>query len=256
MHYDHLPKIAVIPALVLLVFFSPWTMASSIENLAKSLAKIRGEVETLQSQLDIEKEKHTSRMTALNSQLADLSVEERRQKLNIEKLQHSIEKLGVTAREAEQSGETLKPVLLAALGEYKQYIQTGFPFKVDDRVKAIADLENNLINRQVDANKAVNQTWSLIEDEIRLSKENGIYQQTILLNGEKVLVDIAKLGTVFLFFQTKDNQSGMAKRAAAGGWKFEIVSNAADQERIRNLFDSLKKQIRQGYFELPNPLKQ
>ncbi len=256
MHNDYSQKITVIPVLVLLMLFSPWVAASSIENLARSLAKIRGEVETLQSQLDIEKEKHTSRMTALNSQLADLSVEERRQKLSIEKLQHSIEKLGVTAKQAEQSGEGLKPLLLAALGEYKYHIQTGFPFKMDDRVKAITDLENNLINQQVDPNKAVNQTWSLIEDEIRLSKENGIYQQTILLNGEKVLVDIAKLGTVFLFFQTKDNQSGMAKKLAAGGWKFEIVSDAGDRERIRSLFDSLKKQIRQGYFELPNPLKQ
>ena len=71
-----------------------------------------------------------------------------------------------------------------------------------------------------------------------------------------MLVDVAKLGTVFLFFQTKDNQGGMAKKLAAGGWKFEIATAADDRERIRNLFDSLKKQIRQGYFELPNPLKQ
>ncbi|WP_374566989.1 DUF3450 family protein, partial [Nitrosomonas sp.] len=71
---------------------------------------------------------------------------------------------------------------------------------------------------------------------------------------EKVLVDIAKIGTVFMFFQTKDNQSGMAKRSQGGGWIFETVSDSADRERIRNLFDSLKKQIRQGYFELPNPL--
>ena len=229
-------------------------MGSSIENLAKSLARIRGEVETLQTQLDTEKEKHGSRMSALTSQLADLSVEERRQKLSIEKLQNSIEKLGVTAQQAEQSGESLKPVLLTALGEYKHHIQNGFPFKMEDRIKAINDLENNVSNQQIDPNKAVNQAWSLIEDEIRLSKENGVYQQTIPLNGEKVLVDIAKLGTVFLFFQTRDNQSGMAKRTA-DGWKYETVDNTADMERIRNLFDSLKKQIRQGYFELPNPLR-
>lgn len=106
------------------------------------MAKIRGEVETLQMQLDLEKEKHGSRISALNSQLADLSVEERRQKL-------SIAKLGVTAKQAEQSGESLKPVLLAALGEYRLHIQTGFPFKMEDRVKAINDLENNLINQQI-----------------------------------------------------------------------------------------------------------
>ncbi|MEK6596076.1 MAG: DUF3450 family protein [Pseudomonadota bacterium] len=122
-------------------------------------------------------------------------------------------------------------------------------------MKAINDLENNIVNQLVDPNKAVNQVWSLIEDEIRLSKENGVYQQTISLEGEKVLVDIAKLGTVFLFFQTRDNRVGMAKRSADYGWKFETVASTNDIERITKLFDSLKKQIRQGYFELPNPMR-
>ena len=240
---------------LVLLLSAPAATASNLENLAKSLAKMRGEVETLQTQLDLEKEKHTSKISALNSQLADLSVEERRQKLSIEKLQHSIGKLSESAKKAEQSGESLKPVLLTLLSDYKRHIQSGFPFKMEDRIKAIDDLENNIANRLIDPNKAVSQAWSLIEDEIRLSKENGIYQQTIPLNGEKVLVDIAKLGTVFLFFQTRDNQSGMARRAEDGSWKYELVDNTADMERIKNLFDSLKKQIRQGYFELPNPLK-
>lgn len=230
-------------------------MASNIENLAKSLAKIRGEVETLQTQLDAEKEKHSSKMTALASQLADLSVEERRQKLSIEKLQQSIEKMGVNAKRSEQSGERLKPVLLQILSDYRRHIQSSFPFKIEDRLKAVSDIENNLNNQLVDPNKAVNQTWALMEDEIRLSKENGIYQQTIPLEGEKVLVDIAKLGTLFLLFQTRDNHSGMAKRTADGGWKFEILEDTAEIERVKILFDSLKKQIRQGYFEIPNPLR-
>ena len=243
-------------AMAILLWTVPMiSMASNLENLAKSLAKLRGEVETLQTQLDMEKEKHSSRMVALNSQLADLSVEERRQKLSIEKLQNSIEKLTENTKKAEQSGHSLKPVLLTILNDYKQYIQAGFPFKKNDRLKAVTDLENNLNNQLIDPNKAINQTWALIEDEIRLSKENGIYQQTIELNGENLLVDIAKLGTVLLFFQTRDNRGGMARRSAESGWKFETVDNTGDLERIRNLFDSLKKQIRQGYFELPNPLR-
>lgn len=255
MHKYLTKKIILYIGLIALLLNSFAAMASSLENLAKSLAKIRGEVETLQTQLDIEKEKHTSRMSALNSQLADLSVEERRQKLSLEKLQNSIDKMTENAKKAEQSGETLKPVLLTILDEYKRYVQSGFPFKMQDRLKAIEDLENNINNQLIDPNKAINHAWSLIEDEIRLSKENGIYQQTISLDGENVLVDIAKLGTVFLFFQTRDNRSGMAKRSTDGEWKFEILENTAEIERVRVLFDSLKKQIRQGYFEIPNPLR-
>ncbi|SFI28793.1 DUF3450 domain-containing protein [Nitrosomonas sp. Nm34] len=234
---------------------APTAMGSSVENLAKALAKIRGEVETLQTQLDTEKEKHGSRMSALNSQLADLSVEDRRQKMSIEKLQHSIEKMTADTKKAEQSGESLKPVLLDILKNYKQHIQTGFPFKTEDRIKALENLENNVAQQLIDPSKAASQAWALIEDEIRLSKENGIYQQTIALDGENVLVDIAKLGTVLLLFQTRDNRGGMAKRSADGGWKFETVGDTKEFERIKILFDSLKKQIRQGYFEIPNPLR-
>ncbi|WP_256203606.1 DUF3450 domain-containing protein [Nitrosomonas sp. Nm58] len=239
----------------MMILLSAPAIGSSLENLAKALAKIRGEVETLQTQLDTEKEKHGSKISALNSQLVDLSVEERRQKVSIEKLQHSIEKMNKDAKQAEQSGKKLEPVLMEILNDYKRHLETGFPFKMEDRIKVINDLENNIVNQLIDPNKAVNQAWSLIEDEIRLSKENGIYQQTILLDGEKVLVDIAKLGTVFLFFQTRDSRVGMAKKLTNSGWKFETAGDTSDIERITKLFDSLKKQIRQGYFELPNPLK-
>ena len=94
----HLGKRIIGLAGLLLLLSAPAATASSLENLARSLAKMRGEVETLQTQLDLEKEKHTSKMSALNSQLADLSVEERRQKLSIEKLQHSIGKLSENAK--------------------------------------------------------------------------------------------------------------------------------------------------------------
>ncbi len=254
--FKHLLKeMASIIGLMMVLSFVPAAMGNSLDNLAKALAKIRGEVEELQTQLDTEKEKHGINMSSLASQLADLSVEERRQKMSIEKLEHSTEKIIEDSKQAEQSGEMLKPVLFEILGDFKQHVLAGFPFRVEDRVKAIEDLENNIKNQLVDPNRAVNQTWALIEDEIRLTRENGIYQQTILLDGERVLVDIAKLGSVFLFFQTRDNRTGMARRVNDSEWRFEITDATSDIERIAKLFDALKKQIRQGYFELPNPMK-
>lgn len=255
MFKQFLKQITSIIGLIMALLFIPLAAANSLDNLANALAKMRGEVEELQTQLDAQKEMHGSRITSLSSQLADLSVEERRQKTSIEKLEHSIEKMTADSKQAEQSGEELKPILFKILANFKQRIITGFPFKVEDRLKAIEDLENNLNNHLVDPNKAVNQTWALIEDEIRLSKENGLYQQTILLDGENVLVDIAKLGSVFLYFQTRDNRAGMAKKTN-GDWKFEAADASSDVAQIAKLFDALKKQIRQGYFELPNPLKQ
>lgn len=248
-------SLVALAGLLVITMYAPKVTADNLDNLAKSLAKIRSEVEELQSQLDLEKENHSSRIAALSSQLADLSVEERRQKVSIEKLQQSIEQLVANSKEAERSGENLKPELLDFLSEYKRQVQNGLPFRVEDRIKAIEELESNVAGKLIDPKKAVNHAWSLIEDEIRLSKENGIYQQTISLNEEKVLADIAKLGTVFLYFQTRDNRAGMAQRVGGSSWKFVLVDSSKDKEHIAKLFDSLKKQIRQGYFELPNPMK-
>ncbi|MBP6544680.1 MAG: hypothetical protein KA265_18965, partial [Piscinibacter sp.] len=60
-------------------------------------------------------------------------------------------------------------------------------------------------------------------------------------------------GSMMLFFKTQDGRLGVARREA-DGWRFVPVDAGADQERIALLFDSLGKQIRQGYFELPAAL--
>jgi len=76
-----------------------------------------------------------------------------------------------------------------------------------------------------------------------------------MVDCDKILVCFAKLGSVFLFFQRLYIRVGMAKRSVDSGWKFETVEDTGDIQRITKLFDSLKKQIRQGYFELPNPMR-
>ena len=229
--------------------------AEEYANRAKSLTKVRGEVEELQVQLDLAKENHRNQMTALASQLTDLGVEERRQKITLEKQQQSLEKLQQELAKNSAASDGIKPVVLDLISQYRVYVADGFPFKVADRLSDIDKLTNQVNNNLLDAKKAVNRLWAFIEDDIRLSKENGIYQQTIALNDEQVLADIAKLGTALMYFQTGDKRVGLASQQGVGDWQYLEATDNVEIEQINLLFDSLKKQIRQGYFELPNPLK-
>ena len=97
----------------------------------------------------------------------------------------------------------------------------------------------------------INRLWSFYEDELRLTRENALYSQIIPLEGDRVLADVAKLGTVALYFQTRDERVGQAVRNG-NNWQFIAIEDRADQQQIEVLFDSLQKQIRTGYFELPN----
>ncbi|GAB4260749.1 MAG: hypothetical protein Kow0065_11100 [Methylomicrobium sp.] len=233
---------------------SPASHAEKFDNLAQSLIKIRGEVEELQSQLDMEKQDHKSKMDSLSSQLSDLSVDNRRQQMALEKMQQAITKLE-EAKQAQLSGdEVLAPVVMNSLSHLRDIVSSGLPFKVDERLAEIDSLKSQLESASIDPKKAANRIWAFIEDEIRLTRENGIYSQSIELNGRTVLADVAKLGSMFIYFQTSDNQVGMAQKKN-GAWQFVELHDSAVKERIANLFDALKKQIRQGYFELPNPLE-
>jgi hypothetical protein len=64
---------------------------------------------------------------------------------------------------------------------------------------------------------------------------------------------VAKVGAVMLFFRTADGRVGAA-RYGSGGWRFEAFEDEVQQKQVLAYFDSLGKQIRQGWFELPNVL--
>ncbi|MDD2759006.1 MAG: DUF3450 family protein [Methylomonas sp.] len=234
--------------------FSLPSRADNLENLAQSLIAMRGEVEELQSQLDIEKQSHKTKMDALSTQLADLSVENQRQEVSIEKLQQALENYEKSAIEAKSGDESLVPVMLQTLDGLSQTVSEGLPFKTEERLAELADLRNQIETRVLGPKKAANRLWAFVEGEIQLTRENGVYSQTIELDGEKRLVDVAKLGTVFLYFRASDNRVGKAVKQQ-GGWKFVELKTPEDKQQISLLFESLKKQIRQGYFELPNPLE-
>ncbi|QBQ56449.1 DUF3450 domain-containing protein [Nitrosococcus wardiae] len=246
-----LPRVAFLVGCFLL-----WSgvQADSLDNLAEELIRMRSEVEELQSQLDLEKEKHKNRMEVLSSQLAELSTENRRLSLSVEQLHQTFEEHRQQLSHR-QSGETeLLPVMLKAVDYLQDYVRTGLPFKVEGRLRELEQLHTQLKTGVLDPKKSANRIWAFIEDEVRLSKENGIYRQTIQLDGENNLAEVAKIGMMLLFFQTEDSRVGMAQQDK-DHWRFVVMDTEQDRKHIVQLFDSLKKQIRQGYFELPNPLE-
>jgi len=242
------------PAVFVMVLFCfPMSAyAEKIDDLAQSLVRIRGEVEELQNQLDMEKQDHKIKMDSLGSQLSDLSIENRRQRLSVEKMEQAIQKLEEAKAARLSSEEVLLPVVSASLDKLRDTVKNSLPFKIEERLAELNDLKEQLESGKVDPNRTVNRMWAFIEDEIRLTRENGLYSQSILLNGENVLADVAKLGSMFIYFQTSNDQVGFARKEN-GRWQFVELQNPDAKQNVNKLFDSLRKQIRQGYFELPNP---
>lgn len=223
-------------------------------ELAERLIALRGEVEALNRELELLREESRTTLAGLAAQRAELEAALGRQDLALREQRERLEKARAAVSQSGVGAEALVPVLGEALERLEGFVRRALPFRVEDRLQAIADLRQQLAGGLMPAPRAANRLWALIEDELRIARENGIYSQTIPLGGERVLADVAKLGSVMLFFRTADRRVGRAV-PTADGWRFELLEDADDRERVLALFDALRKQIRQGYFVLPGGMR-
>lgn len=224
-----------------------------IDRLAERLIQLRAEVEQLQSDLDIEREEHKGKMSYLAAQKAELEVSLGREELRLRQLEEELAQLREKAAAAGTDAETLSPTVYAAIDQIRQAITSSLPFKHQERLEALNEIVRQLDSGAIVPQRGANRLWALVEDELRINRENAIYSQTIQLNGQPILADVAKLGSVAMYFRTRDDRYGLAQ-ASGGEWIWTLVEDTDGRDQIATLFDSLRKQIRQGYFEIPGAL--
>jgi len=220
------------------------------EALINNLIQLRGQVEDLQAEMQILKAEHTQSMSYLNTRKTELEANIDRKQLQIKQAQAEVVELQEKIKTLGLDSEQMMPEVMTMAAAIKQGIETGVPFKYQERASVIDDITRDLEGRKITSQHAINRLWAFLEDEMRLARENAIYSQTIELEGEQVLVDVAKLGTVLMYFKTRDDRYGQAVKQQ-GQWQFKLFEQEAEQQAVAQLFDALKKQIRQGYFELP-----
>lgn len=226
--------------------------ADTVDALAKKLVALRSDVEALQAELDELKSAHTARMRSLAAQRSELEVSQRREELKVKRLKRGLANAREQARRAGAYDDELRPVLEQALAATRSYIKTSLPFQAPERLVELKEIETQYRTQVLPGSKALARLWAFYEDEIRLASENGMHRQVVNVGNEEFLADVIRLGMVMLFFRT-DTDVGYAV-SESGRWTYRTATSSADQAQIRTLFESFDKQIRTGYFELPNAL--
>lgn len=222
---------------------------SEADALSEGLIRLRAEVEQLNSELGLMREEQRVAMNALSAQKAELEASLARQDLATRELRGKLEAQQAAAG-ADSDDAQLRAVLLDALAALEAQVRAGLPYRVDERVAGLQEFRQQLQDGSLPTARAVNRLWAFHEDEFRLTRENTLSSQTIRLGEDAVLADVAKLGSMALYARTQDGRYGHAVRQA-DGWGWALLTEADDVRRVAALFDALRKQIRQGYFELP-----
>ncbi|MGE0711432.1 MAG: DUF3450 family protein [Planctomycetota bacterium] len=224
----------------------------ALANLARELVTRRSAVEKLASRLELEQGQLRDDLRALALQKADLQRQLQAAELEANELEQGCTERRERLSRQRRKRDAVAPVVRAALADLLVYVGAGLPFKRQARAAELERLASELAAGRLDGEEALGRLWSACEDELRLTRENGLYRQRIELDGQPVLADVAKLGMVLLYFRALDGRVGVVV-PAEGGWRCRVARDEDEARRVRALFDALDKHVRTGFFELPNP---
>ena len=224
--------------------------ADPTEKLSKKLVEMRGIVNDLSNELILLRDEHKQEMRSLLNQKANVEAEINQEKLSLESLREKLQKNRALIETTGADKASVRDELLKHIAFLKEYIQAGMPFKQSDRLAVVQEFESRLSSGVLSPHKAANQFWSMIEDELKLTRENGIYRQPLMIDGEEHLVDVAKLGMVMMFYRLDEDRFGFVNQEQ-DKWIAHNTDSSTHTAQIKTLFGSLEKQVRSGYFELP-----
>lgn len=247
-----IPKKVLLSLVASSALLSPALYAKSETNLVQSIMKLRADVESLYTTIDDNKDAYKSQMKSYTMQIADNEAQINRQETSLKLTKQEVEK-SKTKLASIGKGEDIKPMINTAILKLSNEIKAGIPFKTEDRLAALEKIQSDLKEGSITQDKALALVWASYDDAIRMTKEIGQFKQKIMLDGEPTLAKVAKIGSVMMFFSTPDNKVGYVKKEQ-DKYTYKVTTDESERAQIVALFDALQKQIRTGYFTLPNAL--
>lgn len=228
---------------------------TSIENITRELSTLRQEIGQLHDEINHEKQVFNDQMRSLANQRSDLEVRISRQQLNLQDLERELASMREARAEQNLPDEQLTPMILDTIRDLRRIVSESLPFRLQDRLAVIDGIESKLRTQAITANKATNQLWAFVEDELAMGKTSGIHNETLEIAGTPQLARVLRLGKLAMFYTLPDGGYGLVRKdAGSAGWQHQSVTGKDDIALVNQLFDAYAKNIRTGLFVVPNPL--
>ena len=248
-------------AVIMLVLVVPTLLLAqdgdngALQALAQRISEKRAELEELSDELDLAKTEFNEQLRSLSTQTADVEALINREELRLAQVEDDIAEVQREIERAQSGSLDVSPVVDELTERVRSYIEAGIPFQRSQRLETVATIERLRADGSLGDQTALTRLWNIVDSEFRLVGDSGLYRQTISLQGEEKLAEVARLGMVLLYFRTLDGQVGTAI-PVDGSYRYETVADPDSRGQIEELFDALQRNLRQGFFTVPNPYRQ
>lgn len=246
------PLVAVAAGVTL--YMAAPALADEIGTMAKRLAELRGQVESMSDELSARKNELQEQLRSYARQKAEIELEIQRDDTRLAKTRQAVAQKQAEVEALKSQNQALGPTFDKQVGAVRAYVAQSLPFRTKERLAELDKLSEQVKSGLLTPPRALNRLWGFMEDELRMTRESGLFSQPVIVEGKEQLADVVRLGMVMLYYRTPDEKFGSTVRDNNGAWQFRTIEGDAERKQVRTLFDTFKKQIRTGYFELPSAL--
>jgi len=232
---------------------TPAWAESSFEELAKEIVRLRGTIDELSVRLEDEKEAQRNQLRSLAQQKLALEADLQREGQRRDQLVREVGRIDDRGKKDEARTVGMRGVVEQAIQRIQPAIYAGVPFRRDERRAALESIRLELEDGRSSAPVALAKLWTFAESELTLTRSLSVESQIVSVDGQEMLADVARAGTVLLYFRTPDGRFGAA-RSTEGAWRWTVVTTPDEIQQVSALFLALEGRQRAGFFVLPGAL--
>ena len=107
------------------------------------------------------------------------------------------------------------------------------PFYIDERLERIDIVRSSLSNPKITASEQVRQILEAYNIEAEYGRKISSYEDTIVIDGKEMVVNILVVGRIGMFYQTKDEQQSGFWNNETNDWEEVSGYRTAIRDGIR-----------------------
>ncbi len=209
-----------------------------IEKTIDASIETRGETQKKSAKWQTEKERLKSRYYQLKDTLEATQVEVKHMQDVTARQVAYINRMQQRIIEMEKMRQNLVPYLEEVLNRMEEHMQSDLPFLTDERSARIKTLRQLIYDPELTMGEKLRRVFEGLRVEMDYGKSVETTKQEIVFEGQKLMVQVLRLGRTALLMQTLDeNEVGIYHNGAwkplAGKYKSEIKKAIEITQRRR-----------------------
>jgi hypothetical protein len=215
-----------LPWVVFLLGIVPMVAFPAVAQIREQIETPVSEAVTLRQQTQAAETRWREERQTLIAQMEALELEARQLEAQKAALEQSTSaaraRIDAKARELseiERMASQIEPFLKEQLGRLEALVAIDLPFLPKERQQRLESLAALMADTDTVISEKLRKTMEALFVEAEYGDTIEVYQETIAIDGQPILVDIFRLGRLALFYQTLDRKQCGHYDVAAAAWR-------------------------------------